>query len=439
MLPGRSPAWPGLPSLANLHGPCKHPSEPTIMSRHNHQRRQERRNNAKNNPAVPNPVTPGRPGPGVTWSVPLGDPSRISISSAVAPEPPPYPEGDTVPPGSTTGRASRANAVKGSLRSKLLFTEDMLDEIARLYQEFAVSLAPVGALEEYLCREAARSSAQDSKCHDQLLLDDLRCVERVGTSWDLDLALHAEKTAATISDAPEVIAGTLGRCKHGAIHLIKHWNLMRDIVIATGSIDEPQRQVCYDLLGLNHVYRTGCVHVPARDDRVGLLALADREIARHRANLEQTLLGADSAAKGMAMLGIVGARDNATRLLRADQNRARRRFSWALNTLDMLRQGADPATLIDPDTGKPVTPGARPTAVKPRTRTAPVAAPPAPADPDPEPDQPGPESAAPSEAMPVLPEGLPDDVRDMLLVAAGTIVAARATQPAAAAGPPAAA
>ena len=74
------------------------------------------------------------------------------------------------------------------------------------------------------------------------------------------------------------------------------------------------------------------------------------------------------------MLGIVGARDNATRLLRADQNRARRRFSWALNTLDMLRQGADPASLIDPDTGKPVTPGARPTAVKPRTRTAPAAA-----------------------------------------------------------------
>ena len=246
------------------------------MSRHNHRAAgKSGGNNAKNNPPPCRPGVGNAPGgPARAWRgrCPRGDPSRISISlRGRAGSRTPFPGGATEPPGSATGRASRANAVKGSLRSKLLFTEDMLDEIDRLYHEFAITLEPVGALQEYLCREAARSSAQDSKCHDQLLLNDLRCVERVGTSWDLDLALHAEQTAATIGDAPELIAGMLGRSKHGAIQLIKHWNLIRDIVIATGVIDEPcTKKKSHDLLGLNHVYRTGCVHVPAGDDRVGL-------------------------------------------------------------------------------------------------------------------------------------------------------------------------
>jgi hypothetical protein len=84
-----------------------------------------------------------------------------------------------------------------------------------------------------------------------------------------------------------------------------------------------------------------------------------------------------------------------------------------METLQMLRKGADPATLIDPDTGKPVVPGPRPTAVR---EKAPAAA----APPPPEPAR----SSAPSptSSIPTLPEGISVDAKEMILVAAGSFL-----------------
>jgi hypothetical protein len=334
-------------------------------------------------------------------------------------------------PGETpAGGGSRANAVKGSFRSKILFTPEMFEAIVKACDKFTAILKPVGALEEYLVREMARSSTQDEKCSEQLDVDGFRAVERVGTSWDMDNAARIDKLGARLTKSPQVVAGELGRTRHGALYLINQWSALDEAIATNGGLDEPQRQVAFDLLGIDHVYRNGSRQVPAGTDAPGLKALAARELGRHRDNLKQTLNATDTAERKMATLGLVSRRDATSRLLRADQNRARRRFSWAMETFWMLRAGADPATLIDPETGKPVVPGPRPTAVR---EKAPAAAAPPPPEPEPEPE-PTP-SPSPAQSIPPLPEGISVDAKEMILVAAGSYLGEPA--PADGARPPA--
>jgi hypothetical protein len=333
-------------------------------------------------------------------------------------------------PGETpasAGLGSRANAVKGSFRSKILFTPEMFEAIVKACDKFTAVLKPVGALEEYLVREMARSSTQDEKCAEQLDVDGFRAVERVGTSWDMDNAARVDKLGARLPKSPQVVAGELGRTKHGVLYLINQWSALDEAIATNGGLDEPQRQVAYDLLGIDHVYRNGSRQVPAGTDAPGLKALAARELSRHRDNLDRTLNATDTAERKMATLGLVSRRDATSRLLRADQNRARRRFSWAMDTLWMLRAGVNPATLIDPDTGKPVVPGPRPTAV--REKGPATAAPPPPV-PEPQPQPQPASSPSPAASIPPLPEGISVDAKEMILVAAGSYLGERATSPA---------
>ena len=164
----------------------------------------------------------------------------------------------------------------------------------------------------------------------------------------------------------------LARTKHGALYIIDKWTLLGESVESNGGLDDSQIQTCYDLLGIEHVYRNGCSRVPPGTDAPGLRALIARQISLHRANLERTLNARSDAEKDMAQLGITRYRDSQTLGLRSDLNRARRRFSWALETLRLLQQGADASSLIDPHTGKPVAAGPPPSAVPdPRPAAAP--------------------------------------------------------------------
>ena len=360
-----------------------------------------------------------------------------------APEPAPYPPGNADPGEAPAGPgpSSRANAVKASRRSKLLFDPGMFEAIQTASDKFTADVKPVGPFEEYLVRELARSSAQDDKCAEQIIIDDLRVVERVGTSWDIDNCTRIEKFGTKLKESPEVVAGVLGRCKHGALYMIEKWSHIDDILTTNGCLDEPQRQACYDLLGIDHVYRNGNPKVPAGSDAQGLRALAARETARHRRNLEGMLNGTDATEKKMAALGIVSVRDSASKLLRADQNRARRRFSWAMKTLNELRAGADPASIIDPESGKPLAAGPRPTAVKPRAHQTPAAAPPPTSTSTPTPPvaAPPPPEASPAASLPPLPplpEGLSAEGKEMFLVAAGALLGKTAASPADETGPP---
>jgi hypothetical protein len=250
-----------------------------------------------------------------------------------------------------------------------------------------------------------------------LLVNGARVIEQAGSSWDDIRATQSDKVGARLSKQPQ-LAGALERTKHGALFMINRWTLLGDAIESNGGLDEDQRSVAYDLLGIEHVYRNGGRQVPAGTDKEALAGLVAREVQRHRANIQNRLNDRDRSEQGMAMLGIVKERDAETRKLRSDQTRARRRLSWAWGALVMLQGGADAATIIDPDTRKPVAVGPEISAVgQPAATAPPVSVPPPVAEP---------ESPA-SPTIPPLPEGCSAEARDMWLVAAGAVLNKTAT------------
>jgi hypothetical protein len=100
-------------------------------------------------------------------------------------------------------------------------------------------------------------------------------------------------------------------------------------------------------------------------------------------------------------------RDSITRGIRSDLNRALKQRDWAAQVFERLRRGEDPATIIDPDTKKPIKPDAT-VAPVPEPEPAPTAAesPPA-ATPAPDPDPTSAESPTETEQRP-LPKGCTD-------------------------------
>src|ERR1700674_2524670 len=250
----------------------------------------------------------------------LGAPPPFAVDDArhirICPDLDPPPPAITEAPdqGQTaSGPASRANAVKLSLRSKLFFTAEMFNRISDLVSNYYKQLLPIGMLEEYLVFEMARSSAQDQRCSEQLLVNELRLTERIGSFWDLDQDERADKLGARLAAAPQVVAGTLGRTKHGALYMINQLERLEESINTKEGLDEPQRHVFHDLLGIDQVYRNGSRQVPGGDDAPGLRALVSRELTRHRTNLARILNDSDAAEKGMAMLWIVNQRDSATK------------------------------------------------------------------------------------------------------------------------------
>jgi len=285
----------------------------------------------------------------------------------------------------------------------------LIDERCRAY---CAQLRARSLLDSWLCLELARSSVKIDVAHELLTVNLERVLGRVETHWDEDAAAREDRRAKGLPDQPYDVARELGRSKHGTLLLISRWEALGEAVAANQGLDEAQIQMAYDLLAIPKVLRNGSRQVPAANDAPALAALVQREIGRHRTNLGRSLNAADESDREMARLNIVQQRDNVTRGLKADLHRAERRFTWAENAFHRLRQGVDPATIIDPDTKAPI---------KPDAPRAPVSEPEPAAAESPPPETPtSPEAQTESPQRP-LPKDCPDDDAETLLIAAATI------------------
>ena len=349
------------------------------------------------------------------------------------PPPPTPPDGEDA--ASEPRRESRANAVKKALRSRILFPLSVLEKINALADDISRQLRLSTLLERWLAVEFARSTVQCDDANDQLLLDKLRVAERVVTAFDDDNAERCDRLFARLHDEPHRIQRALSRDKQGTLLLIDKWKLFGDAIDSRLGIEEALRQTAFDLLGIENVYRHGAGRVPAATDVVGLRLLVTREIERHNQNLTRTLNARSETEKEMAHMGLARFRDGITRSLRGDRNRAQRRVSWALETIQSLKNGTDPSTIIDPLTGKPIAVGpplvavpdpVRPAAAR-QSQSQPQASPPPSA------------QAAPAPAsspLPPLPEGCSEEGKEMWWVAAGSVLGATATPARNESGPP---
>jgi hypothetical protein len=297
--------------------------------------------------------------------------------------------------------------LKAGLRAKILFPAPMQALIHERCRDYSAQLRARSLLDSWLCLEMARASVKIDIAHELLTINQERVLGRVETSWDADAAAREDRRARKLEDQPYDVARELGRSKHGTLLLISRWEALGEAVAANQRLDEAQIQMAYDLLAIPKVLRNGSRQVPPADDAPALAGLVERELARHRANLEHSLNASDQSDREMARLGIVRERDSVTRGLKADLSRAERRLNWAEDAFHRLRQGVDPATIIDPDTKAPIKPDAPTASVSEPTPEPAAAESPPPTTPTP----PEPQTESPQRP---LPTDCPDEDAEML-------------------------
>ena len=368
-----------------------------------------------------------QPAPG-TAPRPTGDPvidflSHVNLIDIVTPpsgprpKPQPKPGPGPEPAGQDSApesgySASRWNSYRDGRRAKVLFPPPIQTLIDELTQDFAAQQKARTKLDYWLCKELARSSVQIDICSELLIADQARVLERVESSFDADCAERADRLAKKLALEPYDVARELGRSKYGAILLISRWEALGQAVVSNHRLDQVQVQIAYDLLAVPLALRNGSRQVPPADDEPAILALVAREVASHRANLERSLNQSHEIEKKAARLGIMKERDKTSRGLRADETRALKRFRWAQETFEKLRQGVDPATIIDPDTKCPIKPDASTTVPEPEPEPAAAESPPPPPPPT---TAPAPEAQTESPRRP-LPKDCPDDDAETLLI-----------------------
>jgi hypothetical protein len=307
---------------------------------------------------------------------------------------------------------SRENSLKDGLRSKVLFPEAMARRIAAELPVLTRIHSPRNEHEAWLVSEIARTKVQYQRCGELLDRDAVRIHERiVGDEWEEDRIDAAARLAARIRKDAYRNARLAESSLQGAELFLYHWGCLADSVASTGTWTDVQRERAFDLLGVPEEHRAGSLKVPAVNDTKGLLKLVARETTRLKERLPALRIK-DQLLRERAADGETLPPDATTRRRRSDESRAYTRMKWATETLERLKAGAPPSTLIDPETKRPIEPGpAFVTVTKPAAEPAPAA----PADPAPAP------AGRPLDPRDVpLPEDCPDDIREALAVARAT-------------------
>ncbi len=289
----------------------------------------------------------------------------------------------------------------------MLFPDHMKQLIDECAARLTAEFNPRNIVEYYLIWQMARGFVQYELTCDQVLVNLKFQIERVDLRWADDRREQAARAGARLHTAPCRIAGELGRSKYGALYLIDKLTSLGESIAANGGLDDQQRDYLFDLLGIDPVLRNGSARVPAGNNPAALAQVVEKEKARLARKIEVELDNRDKHEQDAARLGIFKYVDAETRRLINCRGRAERRFEWAEKTLRQIREGADPASILDPETKQPLNVAAEET-------PCPQAAPPPPPPPTPA-APPTAESPRTTIRLPRLPEGLRPDAREDLI------------------------
>jgi len=235
--------------------------------------------------------------------------------------------------------ASRRNALKRGLRSKIVFPDDVEALVEQRTRDFIAEFAPASPYENVLVRDMAVSSVRIERCASLSVADLVRVADRAEFRWEYDRRMSVEDYAVKLPKDPERIAFGLRRTRQGTDFLIEHWDILRAIAREIGRWDDDQRRLAFDMLGIAHELRNTTIDVPAGDDAPRLIALADAQITMLREEQESILDDMDDAERAMAMAGMPVEEDATTMRLRKDESRARTDFAKARK--ELLRHRAE--------------------------------------------------------------------------------------------------
>jgi hypothetical protein len=320
-------------------------------------------------------------------------------------------------------KASRRNALRGGRRSRVVFPPEMEEEIRERTRKLIEQMKLKTEVERTLARMIARTGVQAETAADKLLTDAQRVIESVDITWDADRRTQVNNLARRLPGDPIRVSQLLLKTKHGTELCLERWRGLESSIVSNGGLTEEQRQMAFDMLGVNPILRDNTSKVPAGDNAGGLLAMVDREVKRLQGTLEGELEESDQLEREYAQRGLPIHVDSITRNLKSDRSRADKLLAWAFDALQKVRAGLPPSTIINPETRQPMAPeGSAPAqdGTGPQDSPAAAAAPP-----PPPPDSPSPyPSGSPSDDPPAPPDDgpipIPPEItgedREMLLM-----------------------
>ena len=196
--------------------------------------------------------------------------------------------------------------------------------------------------------------------------------------------------------------------------MLDHLNGLADVVRSKNSLNDDQRGLLFDVLGVPLPLRDGTRRVPAANNGPALIALIEQEIARHEANSSNTLNQRDQDDQEEAMRSPSTYNDKTRKQLRSDHARALKRLVWAEDVLDRLRHGVPASTIIDPRTRRPIDPEDHkppaPNCRLPRRHLPPPPPPPSASEAAEEP------AATSDDGLPPFPEGTSDEDKESMRI-----------------------
>jgi hypothetical protein len=281
--------------------------------------------------------------------------------------------------------------------------------------ELTADHAPKNAMERMILGEMARAGVQAEVNHARVLAHTELMRETVDDWWEDDRRQAANNLAARLAKDPGRVAQRLENSLHGALWCLEQWRGLGASAAANGGLTEPQRQLMCDLMGISPLLRDNAARVPAADDHEKLVAHVAGEVKRLETRIELVLRRRDLIARAKVQEGLNAPQDPESRNHRSNESRAHKRLVWATNTFNDLRRGLAPATILDPETGRPLQ-AAAPASAQECPQPQPPPAPPPAAAPNPDPPP-----ASPYETPIPLPEDASDEDKEMLLLVSATL------------------
>jgi hypothetical protein len=260
---------------------------------------------------------------------------------------------------SEAGKAnSRRNALKDSLRAKVVFTDEMAARIVERNRILTEQFQPKNDYEKSLILDMAIAKAKWDHCQELAIEDYSRCVWRAFDFWDDDQEARALEIAKNLERQPERTVHALRSSKMGAELMITYWSGLADAARTNGGWDEAQQRLAFDLLAVRVELRAGSTRLPLDGGKDALIALAQQQIAKLEDRIERVLEACHTSERDEAIVGIFYVEDAATKKLRKDESRARCDFNKAYGMLMAGRAEADAAGTGKADGIPPVPPKA---------------------------------------------------------------------------------
>ena len=225
-------------------------------------------------------------------------------------------------------KGSKWNAVRHGCMAKVLLPADLEAEVVKHTAMLTEYHHPTSDYEAKIIATMGRVSAQLERNQQMKIVDLQRTMDRAVLCWDEDRGIYVRELISKLGTVPGV-AKALAETSQGAAWLHLTWASLGTVLENTGTWDEEQRTLAFNLLDTRHELRKGKLTILAQDDTEALTRLVEEQIGWIEDKLQRYLFAVDDADRAMAAAGMPMEENAGTKRLRKQEGRLKTEYRRA--------------------------------------------------------------------------------------------------------------